>query len=98
MMNTTLSLLLAGTLVLGMAFPSTAHPVPPAGRAPLWAPLGARDLPARQATAELPERFAAFRLNDERLRPALSRAPMEWTKAADRAPLLELPMPDGSLG
>src|SRR5262249_54272180 len=45
----------------------------------------------------LPERFAAFRLNRDLLKRRLSAAPMEFTPAAKAsAPEITLPMPDGT--
>lgn len=46
---------------------------------------------------ETPRAYAAFTMDDRRLESMLRSAPMEFTEAAERAPVVMLPRPDGTL-
>lgn len=68
----------------------------------LWERAEENELRARQSQGQdqrqnLPERYAAFRLNRNLLNQRLTAAPMEFTaEAKTSAPEIALPMPDGT--
>src|SRR5690349_571753 len=91
----------ARTLFSAVFFSSIAwllDAAPPARGSP-WQALD--QIPATVSPAQAwvrPQKFHAFHLDHATLRPILSQAPMERTKAAATNECeLSLPMPDGSL-
>jgi hypothetical protein len=45
-----------------------------------------------------PERFGSFKLNTAAMRAALAKAPLEFSPEANNPAVIEIPLPDGTLG
>lgn len=62
-----------------------------------WSVVPASEVSVRRGVLELPRAFASFRMNESVQRSVLASAPMERTDEAERAPVIMLPRPDGTL-
>ena len=81
-------------LVIGLSMPSVFAASPDN----IWTEVS--DFYLRATSTErtvVPEYYRTFRLNKDALRSMLQNAPMEFTEAASKDPMIiTLPMPDGT--